>query len=183
MKALIFLADGFEEIEAITPIDILRRAGIDVVTISITDSKIVTGAHHIDVIADMFFSEAKIEDKDYLILPGGMPGTSNLMAHEELNKLVKKQVDNGKEIAAICAAPSLLGKLGLLEGKEAIVYPGFEKNLTGARISNRSVVKCDNIITAKGLGVAIPFALKIVETIKGRAIADKVKDALCLENQ
>lgn len=179
MKAYIFLAEGFEEIEAITPIDVLRRAEIETVTVSISNNKIVTGAHNISVESDMLFSEIEVCDDDYLILPGGMPGTANLIAHEELNMLVKTHCDKEKEIAAICAAPSLLGKLGILEGKEAISYPGFEKNLLGAKISEKTVVKSDNIITAKGPGVAISFALKIVETIKGKDVADDVALKMC----
>ncbi|VBB48228.1 DJ-1 family protein [uncultured Paludibacter sp.] len=179
MKAYIFLADGFEEIEAITPMDVLRRAEIKVVTVSISNNKVVTGAHNIPVMADKLFTEINVSGDDYLILPGGIPGTANLMAHEGLNKLVKKQYDAGKEVAAICAAPSLLGKLGILEGKEAISYPGFEKNLIGAKISDKTVVKSENIITAKGPGVAIAFALKIVETIKGKTVADNVANGMC----
>ena len=181
MRAYIFLAEGFEEIEAITPIDVLRRADVEVVTVSISNNKMVTGAHNISVESDKLFSEIEVSADDYLILPGGMPGTANLMAHEELNKLVKKQYDSGKEIAAICAAPSLLGKLGILEGKEAISYPGFEKNLVGATISEKTVVKSDNIITAKGPGVAILFALKIVETIKGKDVANDVAQKMCFQ--
>lgn len=181
MKAYIFLANGFEEIEAIAPIDILRRAGIEIETVSISNQKKVTGAHNIPIVADKLFSEINVAVDDFLILPGGMPGTSNLMAHKELNELLKKQHDAGKNIAAICAAPSLLGKLGILEGKEAISYPGFEKNLLGAKISDKTVVKSGNIITGKGPGVAISFALKIVEIIRGKNMAKEVATALCFE--
>lgn len=181
MKAYIFLAEGFEEIEAIAPIDILRRAEIEVVTVSISEHSKVTGAHNIPVFADKLFSEIPVEADDYLILPGGMPGTAHLMAHEGLNALVKKQYDSGKPMAAICAAPSLLGKLGLLKGKEAISYPGFEENLLGAKISDKTVVQSGNIITAKAPGVAIPFALKIVETLKGKEVADKVAGEIYFE--
>lgn len=181
MKAYIFLAEGFEEGEAIIPVDILRRANIEIDTVSVTGEKIVTSSHKVPVIADKLFSEITVEADDYLILPGGLPGTTNLMEHKELNELLKKHYDAGNEVAAICAAPSVLGKLGILEGKEAIVYPGFENNLLGATISKKSVVKADNIITARGVGVAIPFALKIVETIKGKETADKVKNAIVFE--
>lgn len=182
MKAYIFLAEGFEEIEAVTPIDILRRASIETITVSISASNAVTGAHGISFIADKLFHQIVVANEDYLILPGGMPGTANLMAHSGLNELIQKQYNNNQQMAAICAAPSFFGKLGFLEGKEAISYPGFEKNLIGAIISEKNVVKADNIITAKALGVSIPFSLQIVETIKGKAIADKIAAEICFED-
>ncbi|MHB9056038.1 MAG: DJ-1 family glyoxalase III [Paludibacteraceae bacterium] len=180
-KVFIFLADGFEEIEAIAPIDILRRAEIDVVTVSISDSNIVSGAHGIKVEADQLFTNTDFSFNDLLVLPGGGVGTQNLGAHNELKALLLKQHSEGKQIAAICAAPSVLGQLGILSGKEAISYPGFENQLKGAIISKNTVVKDKNIITGKGPGVAVSFALKIVETLKGKNIADKVADSLMLK--
>lgn len=180
-KVFIFLADGFEEIEAIAPIDILRRAEIDVVTVSISDSNTVSGAHGIKIEADQLFTNTDFSLNDLLVLPGGGVGTRNLGAHNELKALLLKQHSDGKQIAAICAAPSVLGQLGILAGKEAISYPGFESQLKGAVISKSTVVKDENIITGKGPGVAIPFALKIVETLKGKDIADKVADSLMLK--
>lgn len=177
-RVFIFLADGFEEIEAIAPIDILRRAEIPVTTVSISESKTVTGAHHISVLADQLFTETDFSENAYLILPGGGVGTQNLMAYKPLNDLLIKQFNEGKELAAICAAPSVLGKLGILKGKEAICYPGFENNLEGAVLSKEKVVKDGKVITAKGAGVAIPFALKIVETLKGKSAADNVADSI-----
>lgn len=179
-KVFIFLANGFEEIEAIAPIDILRRAELDVVTVSISDSKSVKGAHNVIVEADQLFTETTFGDNDYYVLPGGYDGMMNLSAHEGVNELLKKQHAAGKKLAAICASPSVLGKLGILEGKEAICYPGFEENLTGATISELSVVEDGNVITGKGPGVAIQFGLKIVETLKGKEIADKVAAGLML---
>lgn len=179
MKAFVFLADGFEEIEAITPIDILRRADIEVTTISISNNKEVRGAHGIIVYADSLFTQADFSNNDLLILPGGMPGTKNLDAHEGLKKLIHLQVSKEKKLAAICAAPSILGKMGILEGKEAICYPGFENQLLGATLSNEKIVKSDLIITAKGAGVAIEFALKIVEDLKGKAKAEQVATSIC----
>lgn len=173
-KVFIFLADGFEEIEAIAPIDVLRRAELDVVTVSISDSKTVEGAHGIKMQADQLFTQTEFGDNDYYILPGGLDGMLNLSAHKGVNELLKKQHAEGKKLAAICASPSVLGKLGILEGKEAICYPGFEENLTGATISKLSVVEDGNVITGKGPGVAIEFALKIVETLKGKEVADEV---------
>ena len=176
-KVFIFLADGFEEIEAIAPIDILRRAELDVVTVSISDSKTVTGAHGIKVEADQLFTETTFGENDYYVLPGGYDGMLNLSAHQGVNELLKKQHSEGKKLAAICASPSVLGKLGILEGKEAICYPGFEGKLTGAVISKKSVVEDGNVITGKGPGVAVQFALKIVESLKGRETASQVSDS------
>lgn len=180
MKVFVFLADGFEEIEAIAPIDIFRRANIDVTTISISDQKLVTGAHNISVLADRLFSETDFSENDLLYLPGGMPGTKNLDNHEGLKKLLQKQANKNKNIAAICAAPSILGKMGLLNGKEAICYPGFENQLTGAILSNEKLVKSTFISTAKGAGVALQFALKLVEDLKGKQTADKIAESIYL---
>ncbi|MEI8087416.1 MAG: DJ-1 family glyoxalase III [Paludibacter sp.] len=179
MKAYVFLAEGFEEIEAITPIDILRRADILVTTVSILSHKEVCGAHGIKIVADILFEDANYSDADMLLLPGGMPGTKNLDAHAGLKKLLQKQAEQGKSLAAICAAPSILGKMGLLDGKEAICYPSFEPQLLGATLSTQKVVKSGNIITAMGAGVAVPFALKIVEVLKGKDLADKIEKAIC----
>ena len=179
-KVFIFLADGFEEIEAIAPIDILRRAELDVVTVSISDSKTVTGAHGIKVEADQLFTETTFGENDYYVLPGGYDGMLNLSAHQGVNELLTKQHSEGKKLAAICASPSVLGKLGILEGKEAICYPGFEGKLTGAVISKKSVVEDGNVITGKGPGVAVQFALKIVESLKGKETASQVSDSLML---
>lgn len=180
MKAYIFLADGFEEIEAIAPIDLFRRAGIEVTTISISNNKTVDGAHGISVIADKLFTEADFSDNDILYLPGGMPGTKNLDAHEGLKTLIENQVAENKKIAAICAAPSILGKMGILNGKEAICYPGFENQLQGAILSESKIVKSGLIHTAKGAGVAIQFALKLVEELKGKKVAEQLADSICL---
>ena len=179
-KVFIFLANGFEEIEAIAPIDILRRAELDVITVSISDSKTVAGAHGIKVEADQLFTETTFGENDYYVLPGGYDGMLNLSAHQGVNELLTKQHNAGKKLAAICASPSVLGKLGILEGKEAICYPGFEGNLTGATISKNSVVEDGNVITGKGPGVAVQFALKIVESLKGKETANQVAGGLMI---
>jgi len=180
MKAFIFLADGFEEIEAIAPIDIFRRAKIEVTTISISNYKTVQGAHGIQVISDSLFSETDFTGNCILYLPGGMPGTKNLDAHEGLKDLIRKQASENKNLAAICAAPSILGKMGLLKGKEAICYPGFEDKLIGAILSQNKIVKSGPIHTAKGAGVAVQFALKLVEELKGKETADQISGSICL---
>jgi 4-methyl-5(b-hydroxyethyl)-thiazole monophosphate biosynthesis len=174
MKTMVFLADGFEEIEAIAPIDIMRRAGIEVTTISVSREKEVRGAHGVLVEADRLFEEVSFSDADLLFLPGGMPGTKNLNAHDGLKQLLLKHANEGKKLAAICAAPSILGELGLLKGKEAVCFPGFEETLKGAIVSDKKVVQSGNIITGKAAGAAIEFALKLVENLKGKSAAEQV---------
>lgn len=180
MRILLFLAEGFEEIEAVAPIDVFRRAGIDVTTVSVSDKLTVTGAHGIGVNADVIFEKADLSGDFLIYLPGGMPGTTNLDNHTGLKNLIEKQAAKGATIAAICAAPSILGKMGLLKEKEAICYPGFESFLTDAKISSSTIVKSGNILTAKGPGVAIPFALKIVEELKGKDTAQQVANGMIL---
>jgi len=179
MKVFIFLADGFEEIEAISPIDIFRRADFEVTIVSVTKEKLVRGSHNISVMADCLFSEADFSKIDLLYLPGGMPGTKNLNEHQGLKSLLVKHAGENRKIAAICAAPSILGKLGLLKGKEAICFPGFEDQLDGAILSNEKIVESGCISTAKGAGVAIRFALKLVEELKGKALADHISSSIC----
>src|SRR5690554_1965715 len=166
-KVALFLANGFEEIEALGTVDILRRAQIPVITISITDNKVVTGAHNIAVTADATLSDTDFSDFEVLVLPGGMPGSKHLNEHKELKKLIAEFNSEGKPIAAICAAPMALGGLGILEGKSATVYPGFESELLGANITGENVVIDNNITTGKGPGLVFDFALKLVEQIAG----------------
>lgn len=172
-----FLAEGFEEIEALCPLDLLRRAGVDVKTVGI-GSKTVCGAHGISVLADMCEDEMNSFDADMIILPGGMPGTLNLDASECVHKAIDTAAQNGSYIAAICAAPSILGKLGLLVGKEAICYPGFEDKLIGAKISDKRVVFDGKIITAAGMGVALEFGLVLVELLCGKAKAQALRSGV-----
>ncbi|MBO5879127.1 MAG: DJ-1/PfpI family protein [Clostridia bacterium] len=176
----ILLADGFEEIEALTPLDFLRRAGLNVKTVAI-GSKIAVGAHGIPVICDMTASEVSENEISMLILPGGMPGTLNLDASSDTDRLINATLKNGGRIAAICAAPLILGKRGLLNGKEAICYPGFENELIGAKISERSVVTDGNITTAKGMGVALAFSKELTSLILGKEEADKISKAIMEE--
>ena len=179
-KVALFLANGFEEIEALGTIDILRRAQISVCSVSITDDLKVTGAHDIPVIADKIFSEADFSQIDFLILPGGMPGSKNLNEHEGLKKLVSEFANNGKEVAAICAAPLVLGGLRLLEGKKATCYPGFEPELIGAITTGENVTVDGNIITGKGPGLVFDFALTLVEKIAGLGTRKEVEEGLLL---
>ncbi len=179
-KVALFLANGFEEIEALGAVDILRRAQISVTTISITDEEVVTGAHNIPVTADTTFNKADFSDIDVLVLPGGMPGAKNLKEHEGLRKLLKEFNSNKKHIAAICAAPMVLGDLGFLDGKRATCYPGFEPELIGAKITEESVVVDENITTGKGPGLVFDFALRLVEQIAGLQTRREVQNGLLL---
>lgn len=174
MQIYVFLANGFEEIEAIAPIDVFRRAELKVTTVSVTGDQLVEGAHGIAIAADCLFEDLRFEGDFLLFLPGGMPGTLNLEAHEGLKSLLRQQAERGQKIAAICAAPSILGKMGMLKGKEAICYPGFESYLDGATVSAESVVKAGAVFTAKGPGVAIDFALRLVEDLRGKEVATQV---------
>lgn len=178
MKVYVHLADGFEEIEALTVIDVLRRAGIDTRAVSVTGRKEVVGAHQIKVVSDLLFEDADYSEADMMILPGGMPGTVNLDKHEGLKSKILEFRDKGKWLAAICAAPSILGKLGLLGGKTATCYPGFEKFLTGAKTSKNPVEVSGNVITSRGPGTAMYFALEIVRIIKGEGMAQKLKEGM-----
>lgn len=178
MKTLLFLTDGFEEIEALATVDILRRAGIVVTTVSTTGKVNVVGKNAVEVKADALFEEVFKDDADMLIIPGG-PGVANLDKHQGLKELIKEYNQKGKWIAAICAAPTILGKLGLLEEKNAICYPGCENDLTRAKLLDLPVVVDGNIITSKGPGTAFQFAFKIVEILKGKEKAEDVSKGMC----
>ena len=178
MQVFIFLATGFEEIEAIATIDVLRRADVDVKIVSVTGEKLVSGAHNVAVQADALFETCDFSKGEMLILPGGMPGTTHLEACQPLIELVKEYHKQGKYIAAICAAPMIFGNLNLLQNKEATCYPGFEKYLKGAVLSSQRAVRSGKIITAKGPGTAIEFALKIVETLKSKELAAQLSEGM-----
>jgi 4-methyl-5(b-hydroxyethyl)-thiazole monophosphate biosynthesis len=172
-KIYLLLAEGFEELEAFAPVDLLRRAGADIQTVSITAERVVTGARGIPAVADLLLDDLDYELMDMLILPGGYPGYENLGKSPEVRKLVCAAAQDGKTIAAICGAPSVLGALGLLEGKIATCYPGMEDTL-GCIASFEKVVVCDNIITSRGAGTAIDFALALVE----KAVSPKAAEQL-----
>ena len=173
-----FLADGFEEVEAIAPIDMLRRADIEVKTVGVT-GEVIDGRHGIKVIPDIDINDIVLDDNlEAVILPGGLPGATNLEESTAVQKAVDFANEKGKLICAICAAPQILGHKGLLEGKEAIAYPGFEDELKGAIISNDYVVRDGNFITAKGAGVATEFGLKIVSALKDEALAENIGKAI-----
>ena len=170
----IFLADGFEEIEALCPLDILRRARLDVTTVGVGDKLDIVGAHGIKVASDIKDTEFCDPSPDLVILPGGMPGTKNLEASPVVKKAIDDAISNDAFIAAICAAPSILGKMGILQGKEATCFPGFEDSLEGAILSDKKVVRDGKIITASGMGVALEFGLAIVEALLGKDSAQAI---------
>ena len=174
----IFLANGFEEIEGLMVVDMLRRAGFTVDMVSISESLQVTGSHAITVTADKLIKDIDFDSYDLLVLPGGMPGTIHLGECTVLCDELIKAYENGKKIAAICAAPTVFGKLGLLEGKMACCYPGMEDGLTGAEATTSSVTVDGNIITSRGLGTALDFALTLIEEFNGKEAADKLAAAV-----
>lgn len=179
-KAIVFLADGFEEMEATGTVDILCRGGIDAKTVSITNDKKVVGAHNMEYLADYLFSEVDFSAVDALILPGGMPGASNLNSFEPLKELLIEHYKQGKIVAAICAAPMVLGGLGFLKGRKATCYPGFEPKLIGAEITGEAVEVDGNVVTGKGPGLVFNFGLALVTVLKSDAVAEEVAGGLLL---
>ncbi len=162
----VLLADGFEEVEALAPTDVLRRAEIPVMTAGV-GGDVVRGAHSVNIICDTTVDEIEKDSVDGIILPGGMPGTLNLQADKKVNELIEYCKDNELMIAAICAAPMILGELGILDGKAAVCFPGFEEHLHGAEICDCYVVSDDNVITARGAGAALEFGEAIVDYFAG----------------
>ena len=177
-KVYVFLADGFEEIEGLTVVDLLRRANISTEMVSVTEKKQVMGSHGIEVTADSLFEECEYEGAAALVLPGGMPGTLNLGNHEGLCEALKIHYEKGKTVAAICAAPSVLGALGILKGKKATCYPGFEEKLEGAEVLTDKTVVDENVITGKGMGAAIEFSLALIAQLKDEETAEKISNAI-----
>ena len=175
---LLFLADGFEEAEAICPLDLMRRAGIDVKTVAVGGEQTVRSTRDIYVKADMTLEEAAGVTPEGVVLPGGMPGAENLRKSRGVAELVLACAEDGGVVAAICAAPMVLGGLGLLKGKNAVCYPGFEDKLTGASVKKRAVVTDGSTVTAIGPGAAYEFGLKLVELFKGKKAADAIARAI-----
>jgi 4-methyl-5(b-hydroxyethyl)-thiazole monophosphate biosynthesis len=171
-KTAIFLADGFEEIEALTVVDLLRRAGIEITMVSIMGRRSVEGSHNITVMADELLEDLDFDSFDMLVLPGGMPGTTNLDNCEPLKEKIREFNDKGKLLSAICAAPTVFGRMGILKGKKATCYPGREGDLTEADVQTTEVVKDGNFITSRGMGTAIPFGLAIIEEFQGKEATD-----------
>lgn len=170
---VLFLAEGFEEIEAVTPLDLLRRAGVDVKTCSITPERTVRGAHGVPFVCDADIDSIR-PPFELLILPGGMPGTKNLAASEKLAALLRRQYAEERPLAAICAAPTVFGSLGFLKDRAATCYPGMEEGLFAAKTPTGAVVRDGCIVTSRGPGTAFDFGLELIALLKGRETADKI---------
>lgn len=177
-KIGVFLATGFEECEALLTVDICRRAGLDLKTVSVTEKKEVTSSHGVTVVADLLLQDVDFDGLDMIVLPGGMPGTKNLEACEPLMEQLDAFYEKNKCISAICAAPSIFGHRGFLKGRNATSYPGFESHLEGAEVSQNSVEISGHVTTSRGLGTAIDFGLAIVERYKGKEEAERIAEAI-----
>ena len=177
-KVCVFFAEGYEEIEALTVVDLLRRSGIDTAMVSVTGDKAVTSSHGVAVVMDSLFAETDFSETEMLVLPGGMPGTKNLEACGPLMALVDDFYREGKYVAAICAAPSILGHRGMLKGKRACSFPEFESHLEGAEVTRNCVEIADKVITARGMGCAIDFGLALVAVFRGGGAADALAEKI-----
>jgi len=177
----VHLAEGFEEIEAVTIIDVLRRAGLNVVTVSVSGNRMVKGAHQIEMKADQLFEDIDYTNGKMIILPGGMPGAKNLNEHKGLKSQILEYHTQGKYLGAICAAPIVFGNLGILKGKRAVCYPGFETQLSGAEVLNMPYIVDNKIITGRGAGSAFQFSLEIVRIMAGEERALQLRKAMLVE--
>lgn len=175
-KAAVFFGTGYEEIEALTVVDILRRAGVETSMVSVTGERNVTGSHSISVAMDAVLSEVDFGNLDVIVLPGGMPGTTNLEACEALMAQVDSFMEENRIVAAICAAPSILGHRGHLQGRRACSFPNFESHLEGAEVMEEPAVIDGNVVTGRGMGAAVPFALAILEKLQGKETAEKMAE-------
>ena len=178
-KVYVFLADGFEDVEALIPVDVLRRGGVEVVTVSITDFPLVQSAHGVNIEADMMIEQCDFSDADLLFLPGGMPGASNLFANKEVCKALVDQYAAGKKVAAICASPAVvLAPLGILDGKRATCYPGFEQALADATYTADLVTVDGNITTGEGPAAAFPFAYELLSQLVNKQTSDQIAEGM-----
>jgi len=179
MKRVVMLfAEGFETVEALMAVDILRRGGVEITMASITEEETVASAQGIRIEMDAVMGEVDLLTYDGIILPGGMPGTLHLGESEAVKKAVLAMNEAGKIVAAICAAPSVLGKHGVLEGKNACSYPGFEEKLSGANVVEEPVAVDGNIVTSRGLGTAMEFAFALLGLLEGKEKVAEIKDAI-----
>lgn len=177
-KVYEFLADGFEEVEALAPVDIFRRGGVEIETVSITGDYLVVSAHGVGIKADRLFEDVDLSDADILMLPGGLPGATNLNSHEPLKDALLKQAERGGYVAAICAAPLVLGGLGLLKGKKATCYPGFETYMKGATPTNELFQIDGNIITGEGPAAVFPYAYALLSLLIGKEKVEAIKEGM-----
>lgn len=173
-KVYIFFADGFEDIEGLTVVDLMRRAGIDIVTVSIRDSREVTTSHGVRLLTDATFKETDFSDADMLVLPGGMPGTTHLGECRLLTELLTRFYNKGGKVAAICAAPGIFARLGFLEGRRATSYPSVMEQLTGAKLCEDKVVVDGNVTTSRGMGTAVDFGLCLIAQLLGEEKAQEI---------
>ena len=177
-RAVILFAEGYETVEALLVVDLLRRGGVEVTMASITEDEFVRSSHGVNVEMDAVLGEVDVLDYDAVILPGGMPGTMNLGVDVAVTGALKQMNRDGKIVAAICAAPSVLGKCGILEGKKATCYPGFEDKLIGAEIVNKAVVTDGNIITSRGLGTSMEFGFELIKKLISEEKAEEVREQI-----
>ena len=178
-KVYVFLADGFEDVEALIPVDVWRRGGLDVTTVSIMGDYTVESAHGVRMMADTLIEDVDVSDADLLFLPGGMPGASNLYGNQQVCEAVKAQAEKGKKVAAICAAPAVvLGQLGILNGKRATCYPGFENMLEGATYTGGLITIDGNITTGEGPAAAFPFAYDLLGQLVNPQTANQIAEGM-----
>jgi 4-methyl-5(b-hydroxyethyl)-thiazole monophosphate biosynthesis len=180
-KVYVFLAEGFEDVEALIPVDVLRRGGVEVKTVSISEYPLVQSAHGVNIEADILFEQSEYTDADLLMLPGGMPGSTNLFKHEGLRNLLMAQYEAGKKISAICAAPGVvLAPLGILNDKKATCYPGFDKALAegGATYTGDLVTVDGNVTTAEGPAAAFPYAYELLGQLVSKDVADTIAEGM-----
>lgn len=173
-----FLATGFEEVEALVPVDVFRRGGIDIKTVSVTGDMTVESAHGVKIEADVLFGEADFSDADLLMLPGGLPGATNLRDHEGLCSVLLLHYNSGGKVAAICAAPMVLGKLGILNGRRATCYPGFEEYMTGAEYTAELFTVDGNVTTGEGPAATFPYAYALLEQFIGKSGVDEIREGM-----
>lgn len=181
-KVYEFLADGSEEVESLIPLDIMRRAGVEFFTVSINGSNTITSSHGVAITTDLVFEDCDFSDADLLMLPGGLPGADNLDAHEGVRRALLEQAAKGKLVAAICAAPKVLGSLGLLKGKRATCYPGFEKFMEDASYTHELCTVDGNIITGEGPAATFPYAYTLLSILKGEAVAGQIAEGMMFKH-
>ena len=174
----VFFATGFEDVEALAPVDILRRAGVEVQTVSITDEKVVYSAHNVGVVTDITLAEARLGEAQLMVLPGGLPGSTNLDACQPLTEALLRHYAAGRPVAAICAAPMVLGHLGILKGRRATCYPGVEHELTGATYTANTVERDGCVVTGNGPGAAMEFGYTLVDLLLGDCAADGLRQGM-----
>lgn len=174
-KVTVFIADGTEEVECLTIVDLLRRAGVEVDLVSIKDDKTIVSSHKVTIVADKTFDEADLEGSDMLFIPGGMPGVLNMTEHEGLARAISAHAVKGKKLAAVCAGPSVIGRLGLLEGKKATCFPGWEEKLEGAIVTSEGVVTDGDITTGKGLGYSVDLGIELIRILVDEETALDIK--------